>query len=144
MKIIADKKRARLLENKDQCESGEHLIQMFAFIEIAKQKTLQQRAKREAKDNANRQRQPERPRRLHHHEGDVGADHEKAAMREIDDSEHAENQRQPAGDQKQQQSVLHAVQYLGEKTRHLQNPATPRKKAGPLADRPPAFPVRRS
>src|SRR4029079_10878730 len=46
--------------------------------------------------------------------GEVRADHVEAAVREVDDAENAEDQRQPARDQEQQQPVLRGVQALDE------------------------------
>ena len=46
------------------------------------------------------------------HKGQVGPNHVKAAMGQIDDAHDAEHQRQPACHQKKQQAVLQGVQRL--------------------------------
>jgi hypothetical protein len=40
-------------------------------------------------------------------------------MGQIDDAHHAEDQRQPAGDEEQQQPILHAVEELREQSRKV-------------------------
>ena len=56
------------------------------------------------------------PQCARHQEGHVGADHEQRAVGQIDDAHDAEDQRQPAGDQEQQQAVLQSIEELREQS----------------------------
>src|SRR6185312_10039345 len=51
-------------------------------------------------------------------EGEIGPHHVEAAMGEIDDPHDAEDEREPARHQEQQQPILHAVQHLDEEEDH--------------------------
>ena len=61
------------------------------------------------------QREPCRADAARHEEGDIRTDHEERAMGQVDDAHDAEDQRQAAGDQEQQEPVLHPVEELREK-----------------------------
>ena len=100
---------------QDQREGQQHLVEMLALVEIAEQEALEQQAEaRRRQTIATGSASHSEPVDLATRKADVGADHEQAAVREIDHAEHAEDQRQPAGDQEQQQAVLQAVQELRE------------------------------
>jgi hypothetical protein len=118
MEIIADQQRAELLEQQDQREGEQHLVEVFAVVEIAKQKAFEQKSERDAEPDRHGQRKPERVERSHHQERRIGAHHEQAAMGQVDDPQHAEDEGEAARDQEQQQPVLQSVQELREENRH--------------------------
>src|SRR5207253_10155144 len=47
-------------------------------------------------------------------QADVAAEHEVRAVGEVDDAHHAEDEREPAGEQEQEGPVRHAVEGLGD------------------------------
>ena len=115
VEVIADQQRARLLEQQDQREGQQHLVEMLAGVEVAEQAALQH----EARARCRRRSRPAgratpSPSAARHQERHIGADHEQRAVGQIDDAHDAEDQRQPARDQEQQQAVLHAVEELRE------------------------------
>ena len=83
---------------------------MFAVVKIAEEETLEQEAQRNAGRNRDRQRQPERPGGPNDQERRIRAHHEQAAVGQVDDPQHAEDEREAARDQKQQQPVLQPVE----------------------------------
>ncbi len=110
MEIVADQQRAEFLEQQDQRKRQKNLIEMLAVIEMAKEKAFEQHAEPDAGEDRDGQRQPQRAGGAHHQKRRVGAHHEQAAVRQIDDPQHAEDEREAARDQEQQQPVLHAIE----------------------------------
>ena len=111
--VVADQQPAQLLEDEDQRIGHQHLLQVLALVEEAEEGPLQQVAEQHRQQHAHgqawrrsrrRRWRPPAPQR----EGHVGADHVEAAVRQVDDAHDAEDQRQPAGHEEQQQAVLHA------------------------------------
>ncbi|MBJ7517901.1 MAG: AraC family ligand binding domain-containing protein, partial [Stenotrophomonas sp.] len=84
----------------------QHLIEVVALVEMAKQATFEQGAEYRATEQRQRQGEPGRSRGMGHQVGHVGADHEQGAMGQINDPHDPKNQRQSAGDQEKEQPVL--------------------------------------
>ena len=87
---------------------------MIALVEMAEEPPFEECAECCTAEKRQRQREPRRADTAGHQIGDIGADHEQRAVREIDDAHHAEDQREAAGDQEQQEPVLHAIEELRE------------------------------
>ncbi len=110
--VVADHEAAQLLEHEDEPVGQQHLLQVVALVEVREQRPLEEDAQHhrehDADDDGDEQAAGQRRQRERH----VRADHVEAAMGEIDDAHDAEDQREPAGDEEQQQPVLDAVQEL--------------------------------
>ncbi len=112
MHVVAPDHAAQLLEDQDQAVGEQHLVEVVAFIEAADHQPFQCHAEYDGKRNADEDRRQQVARQAGQRPGEVGADHVEAAMGKIDDAHDAEDQRQSAGDEKQQQAVLQAIQKL--------------------------------
>jgi hypothetical protein len=112
MHVVAPDQAAQFFENQYQAVGEQHLVEVVALVEVAEQQALQ----RHAEHHGERDREQDRGRQVAGHSGQrprqVGADHVEAAMGQVDDAHDAEHQRQPAGDEEQQQAVLQAVEQL--------------------------------
>ena len=110
--VVTPDDTAQLLGHQDQAVGEQHLVEVVAAVEPADQQPLEQHADRDRKHDAGRDREPQAAEALGERPREVRADHVEAAVREVDDPHDAEDQRQPARDQEQQQPVLDAVQEL--------------------------------
>ena len=113
--VVAPDDAAQLLGDQDQAVGEQHLVEVVAPVEPADQQPLEQHADRDREHDAGGNREPQAAEALGERPREVGADHVEAAVREVDDPHDAEDQRQPARDQEQQQSVLDAVQQLDQR-----------------------------
>src|SRR4029077_1714895 len=111
---VADQQRAELLEQQDQREGEQDLIEMLAIVEITEQKALEEQAEGNADQDRDRQCQPQRSSGPHDQERRIRAHHEQTAVGQIDHAQHAEDERQAASDEKQQQPVLKSIQQLSD------------------------------
>src|SRR5690606_26070822 len=100
---------------QNQSVGHQHLQQVLTFVQKTEKAPLQQVTEGQSQNDTQRQRYGKviniHAQRIYQ----IGADHEETAVRQIDDAHDAKDQRQPAGDQKQQQPVLHTVQTLNQK-----------------------------
>jgi hypothetical protein len=110
MEVVPDQHGATFLKQQDQREGKQDLIKMLTMVEAPEKATLKQRAKGQAPKHRGRQGKPKRTRAAGDDEGDIGANHEKAAMGEIDHAHDAKDQGKATADQKQQQPVLLPIQ----------------------------------
>ena len=92
---------------------------MFSVAKAAEQRGFQDGTKQKPAGYRGGQGQPEAAGEPGDDIGEVGTDHEQAAMGEVDHPHNPENQRQPAADEKQQQAVLEAVEELREEGGHV-------------------------
>ena len=104
-----------LVQEQDDAEGRQHLVEMVAVVEMAEDQHFQQ----QAEGQRGRQRQQRAPSTklpvmAVKAADQIGADHVLHAMGEIDEVHHAEHQRQPGGDQEQDEAELQAVQDLDE------------------------------
>ena len=105
---------------------------MLAGVEVAKEPTFQHEAQRNAGGDGDRQGEPNRAPLPGDQERHVGTDHEQRAVRQVDDAHDAEDQRQPAGDEKEQQAVLDSVEELCEQAREIHAVRRRRRAKSPL------------
>ena len=103
-----------LIEENDHAERRDDLIEMVAVVEMAENREFQ----RQPENKRGHERQHQRGekaagQRVEHH-GEIGAQHVLDAMRKVDEVHHAEHERQPGRDQKQQHAELKAVERLND------------------------------
>ena len=111
----------QVLDHQRQAEGRQQLKQFRRMIDPPQQHHLDQHADRRDDQGRNDDAAPESQRAgkpLGQRERDVSAEHVERAMREIDDPRHAENDRQPRGDQKQRRRAGKAGQELDEVEGH--------------------------
>jgi hypothetical protein len=113
--VVVDQDAAQFLEDEDQSIGHQHLLQMVALVQVRHEQPLEQIAEYHRQHQSRHERRDEiaaedRCERIR----EVGTDHVEAAVRQVDHAHDAEDQRQTAGDQEQQQSVLQRVQALDE------------------------------
>ena len=120
MDVVAHENAAQFLEDEDQPVRHQYLLQMLALVKIADEAPFERVAEDDREHETDGERGEEAaaqmrggPRRQRI--GEVGADHVEAAVCEVDDAEDAEDQRQAARDEKQQQPVLQGVEALDQK-----------------------------
>src|ERR1700681_3071446 len=89
-------------------------MKMIASIKTPDHQPLQQQAQHRCEDDAKRQGYPQIAGPLRQREREVGADHVEASVREIDHAYDAEDQRETARDQEQEQPVLNAIEDLNQ------------------------------
>jgi hypothetical protein len=91
---------------------------MIALIQVTEKSPFQNEAEYHGKRYADCHLQQEMVAEIRRQrKSQVCTEHVKTAVREIDDAHDAENQRQPAGYQKKQQTVLNSVKTLDKKCR---------------------------
>src|SRR5205807_6137900 len=110
--IVTDDEAAQLFEYQYQAEREQHLLQMLAPIKAAEQHPFERCAEYYAQHDTEHDRGEQISRETRERERHVGADHIEAAVRQIDNAHDAENQRESAGNEKEQQAVLNAVEDL--------------------------------
>ena len=111
--VVADQDAAQLLEHQDQAEGEQHLVQMVAAVQAADQQPLQHAVPAPRPGTMpSGSADPQTACPLRQREREVGADHVEAAVREVDHAHDAEDQREPARDQEQEQAVLNAIENL--------------------------------
>src|SRR5215831_16543451 len=92
---------------------------MAAGVEMAIQEPLQQHADQRAGDECERKSSKERPAVLiDQHRAHIAARHGEGAMREVDEIHQPERDRKSAGKHEQQHAVGHAIEQIGENSRH--------------------------
>jgi len=96
----------------------QHLLEVVALVEVREQRPLEEEPEEHRQRDAQHHRDGEAAGQRRQRERHVRADHVEAAVREVDDPHDAEDQRQPARDQEQQQSVLERVQELDQREFH--------------------------
>ena len=112
MHVLAEHDLPDVVEHEDQAERQQHLREVIAAVETADEDVLQQQAHDEGNRDAADHRQPEAAGGGRDAVGEIRAQHVERAVREIDDAEDAEHQRQAARDEEQDHSVLNGVQKL--------------------------------
>ncbi len=116
MHIVVDQDAAQFLEDQDEAVGHQHLLQMIALIQVRNEQPLEHVSENHREDEACKKRCDEvAAEHRREHEREIRADHVEAAVRQVDDAHDAEDERQSARDQKQQQSVLQRIQALDEK-----------------------------
>src|SRR3972149_2949614 len=131
-----------VLEEVDQPEREQHLVERRPAVERPQEPPLDERADQPDGQRRQEQRHPEAAGRRDQREARVHAEHVEGAVREVDDVEHAEDQREPDGEQEQQHAVGEAVQRL---TEEVGDEGHGREASGGGARRPAPFrPVRQA
>ena len=104
-----------VLDHQHQGKGGQQLEQLRRAVDAAQQQHLDCRADDAHGQCRQHQRRPEtqhRPQPLDRAVGDVDPQHEKRAVREVDDAGDAKDQRQPRRHQKQRRRAGQAVEQL--------------------------------
>lgn len=112
MHFVAEREAAQFLEDQNQAVGHQHLLQMVARIKKTEQQFFQQIAEAECQHTAEHDRGAQAAKQRRQRKRQVSTEHVETTVRQIDDAHDAEDQRQTAGDQEQQQAVLHRVQEL--------------------------------
>ena len=94
------------------------MVEMIAAVELADRNQLDRHPNHQGRGQRQHRAEHEASRERREGRGEIGAQHEERAMRQIDEVHDAEHQRQPRGKQEQQQSVLQPVQALFDKQQH--------------------------
>ncbi len=95
------------------------MIEMVAAIEFAHGDQLDGHSNHEGRDQRQHGAQHEALRERRKGRGEISAQHIERAMRQIDQVHDAEHQRQPGGQQEQQQPELQPVQALFDEQNHF-------------------------
>jgi len=103
-----------VIEDQDEGVADQQLHQDVAAIDPAHEQPLEHDAERRDSQRPGRDRQREAAGQAVGGEGEVGAEHIERAVGEVDDPEHAEDQRQAGRHQEQQ----HAHDQPGRRLRH--------------------------
>ena len=112
MDVVAEEPALQLVEEEHQPVGEEHLGEMVAGVQAGDGETLDGEADEDHDGKADEDREQQAARSLRDPPRQVGAEHVEGAVREIEDAEDAEHQRQPAGDEEEQQAVFDAVDDL--------------------------------
>jgi hypothetical protein len=104
--------RTQLFKHVNQAKGQQHLVQVVAVVEVAKQQFLQQQPERHRQSCAHDDGQGEAAQMPCQRPGQISAQHVKAAMGQVDHAHDAEDQRQASRQHEQQQPVLNAVEQL--------------------------------
>ena len=92
------------------------MVKVVALVKVPKQQPLQCQSKRNSQERANNEGQRQAAKKTAQGISQIGAQHIKAAVRQVNDAHDAKNKRQAGGQHKQQQTVLHAVEQLNQKS----------------------------
>ncbi len=103
-----------LVEEEDQAEGGEHLVEMIAAIEAYQRDALDDDAEQHRRRHRDDAGEHERPGRVERRRREVRAHHVQRSVREIHEVHDPEHEREPGGEQEQQDAELQAVQRLSE------------------------------
>src|SRR5204863_5944744 len=101
--VIADEYAAQFFENQDQTVRKQHLLEMVALVQMREQRPLEEDAKQNREDDAEYDRYYQTSGERRQRERHVRTDHVEAAVRKIDDPHDAEDQREPACNEEQQE-----------------------------------------
>ena len=99
---------------------------MVAAVEPAHRDHLDRHADQQRRDQREQRASDEAAGQRGERGGEIGADHVERAVRQIDQIHDAEHERQPGGEQEQQQPELQAVQALFDEQQHGRSDAAPR------------------
>jgi hypothetical protein len=105
----------RVLDDEHQREGRQQLEELGRAVDAPQQRHLDQRAEGPHRECREQQRRPEPPpaaQPLRQRVGDVDAQHEERAVREVHDARHAEDQRQARGHEEQRRGAGQAVEEL--------------------------------
>ena len=120
MHVIASQDAAYFLGHQDQRIRHQHLLEVVALVQVAEEQPFEDEAEQRGQRHAGQQLEQELvAEQGRQGPGQVGADHVEAAMGEVDDAHDAEDEGQAAGDEEQQQAVLHGVEALCEEGREV-------------------------
>ena len=135
--VVADEQAAQLLEHQDQRVGHQHLLQVVALVEEAEERPLEQVAEHRREQHADDEHRVtnQSPNQRREREREVGAEHVEAAVRQVDHAHDPEDQRQPAGDEEQQQAVLDGVQALDEEGGEVHARLSGRAAAAEIKDK---------
>ena len=103
-----------LVQEQDHAESGEHLIEMIAVVEVAEHQNFEQQPEGQRRGQGEKQRPAEASCPGAEGRDQIGADHVLHAVRQVDEIHHAEHEGQAGGDEKEDEPELKAVQSLDE------------------------------
>ena len=108
-----------VLHHQHEAEGGEQLEQLRRLVDPAQDHDLDERAERRDDDSRQQDAAPEaerigRAEAGHQREGEIGAQHVEGTVREVHDPRHAEDDRQPAGDEEERRGRGQAVERLRE------------------------------
>ncbi len=112
MHVLAEQDLAHLVEHEDQPVAEQHLREMVAAVEPLDEQAFQREARHECDRDAAGERRQEAAGRQRQPVRHVGAEHIEGAVREVDDAEDAEHERQPARHEKEHEAVLDAVEQM--------------------------------
>jgi hypothetical protein len=103
------------LDHQRKAEGQQQAIQMIEVVQPADDRALQQHADyTDDQRSEDQRREVTDPRILQKHPGGEGAHHEQRAMREVDDVQHAEDDREPHRQHGVEGAVDQAEQKLAE------------------------------
>ena len=107
----------QVLEEIDEAEGQQHLVERGPPVERPEQAALDEGADRPTARGAVRAASQKLPVSGERGEPGVRAEHVEGAVRQVDDVEHPEDERQADREEKQQRTVRQAVQRLAENVR---------------------------
>jgi hypothetical protein len=108
----------QLVEEQQQAERAEHVIEMRAPVERPDRDHFQDHADNERGEKREDGAEHEAAGPFRKGGGEIGADHIKRAVRQVDEVHDAEDQRQPRRQEEQQHPKLDAVQKLLDEIQH--------------------------
>src|SRR5262249_35099078 len=121
----------RLLEDQGEAEGEQELIDRRPPINEAQGGGLDERPER-ADPRRHEQGRPPEPARPHHRGvAEIGAQHIKDAVGEVDDAEDAEDQREPRGNEKEEPRERQRVEKLFGQVRHARRLDRPPRRNPP-------------
>ena len=104
--------RTSSLKNRMQPEGAEHVVEMIAAVEPPHGDHLDAMPTTSVATSASATPARKLPVSADEGRGEIGAQHVERAVRQVDEVHDAEDQRQPGGEQEQQQAELQAVEAL--------------------------------
>ncbi|MNE49104.1 hypothetical protein D3C80_1436020 [compost metagenome] len=119
MHVVAPEDALQGVEHQDQAEGQQHLVEVVALVQRLHQEALDQHAEADGQRHGEEDGEEQVADQRGQPPGQVGADHVQGAVGQVDDVHDAEDQRETAGDQKQQQPVLQTVHGLDENAGQL-------------------------
>ena len=99
----------QFVEEEDEAECRQHLVEMVALIQVRQRHAFDDDAEQHRGGNRERTGQQERPGIAEGGGGEVRPHHVQRAVREIHEVHDPEHQREPGGQQEQQDPELQAV-----------------------------------
>jgi hypothetical protein len=110
--VVAPKHGAHFFKDIDQAEGQQHLVQVVALVEVAKQQPFERQAEHDRQHRAAQNGQRQAAEQAGERIRQIRAQHIETAMRQVDHAHDAEDQRQTGGQHEQHQAVLDTVQDL--------------------------------